>query len=194
MIKTFFRIQSNLTGGQLIAITLLALLFNFWATAILNAAYTASEFPVPYWQAQLSFDDEMLKGWYGSLLSKHKLGLYVRTQIVDFVFIVSVLILHTSALLALSRGMPATSKARQLLVWAALLSTIAPLSDAVENCISFIMLANPTDFEPSLALAYSSVAAIKFGMFTFAYVAAIVGLFAMLYFRVTRARHGTSGV
>jgi hypothetical protein len=150
MIKTFSRLQSKITGFQLAATTLGALLFNLWASHILNAAYAASGFPVAYWQAQLSFDHEKLKGWYGLLLSKQSLDLYIHAQLVDFIFIASVLILHIAALLALSRALPAESKARQALVWAALLSAIAPLADAIENFISFIMLANPTDFMPLL--------------------------------------------
>ena len=188
MIKTFSRLQSHLNGFQLSAITLASLLFNLWATKILNAAYAASGFPVAYWQAQLSFNHEKLKGWYAFLQYNGTLDLYVHTQLIDFIFIASVLFLHTAALLALSRALPAQSKARQAAVWAALLSTIAPLADAIENGISFVMLANPTGFEPSLAIAYSSFAAIKFGMFTFAYLAAIIGLCAALYYLATRSR------
>jgi hypothetical protein len=182
MIKTFSRLQSKLTGVQLTILTLVALIGNVWATRLLDAAYAASRFPVPYWQAQLSFDHLKLKGWYEFLIKHQTLDLYVHTQIVDFVFIASVLILHTAALLALSRAVPAPSTAKRALIWAALLSAIAPLADAVENGISFIMLANPTGFEPILAIAYSTVAAIKFGMFTFAYLAAAAGVLAALYY------------
>lgn len=192
MIKTFSRLQSSLTGFQLTAITLVSLTFNLWATSILNAAYAASGFPVAYWQAQLSFDHEKLKGWYGFLLDNQTLDLYLRAQMIDFIFIASVFVLHTAILLALSRASPPQSKARQALVWAALLSAIAPLADAIENGVSFIMLANPTGFEPFLAIAYSSVAAIKFGMFTFAYFAAAGGLVAALYYLVARARQRAS--
>lgn len=192
MIKTFSRLQSKMSGIQLSVITLLALMFNLWATQILNAAYAASGFPVAYWKAQLSFDHEKLKGWYGLLQSNQTLDLYVHTQLIDFSFIASVLILHTAALLALSRALPAPSKVRHALVWAALLSTIAPLADAIENGISFMMLSNPTGFEPFLATAYSSVAAVKFGMFAFAYAAAVIGLLAALYDLATRARRGAN--
>ena len=54
------------------------------------------------------------------------------------------------------------------------------------------MLANPTGFEPLLAIAYSSVAAIKFGMFTFAYLAAVAGVTAALYYLVNIARRKAS--
>jgi hypothetical protein len=192
MIKTFSRLQSKLTGLQLTVITLVALIGNFWATRLLDTAYAASRFPVPYWQAQLSFDHFKLKGWYDFLIKNETLDLYIHTQFIDFIFIVSVLILHTAALLALSRAVPAPSTARRAFIWAALLSAIAPLADAVENGISFIMLANPAGFEPLLAIAYSTVAAIKFGMFTFAYLAAAGGVVAALYYLSTRAKSEAS--
>ena len=158
-------------------------MFNLWATKILNAAYTATGFPVAYWKAQLSLDHAMRSSRVGTGPFKaiRPFSLYIHTQLIDFIFIASVLILHTAALLALARALPAQSKARHALVWAALLSTIAPLADAIENGISFMMLANPTGFEPFLAIAYSTVAAVKFGMFAFAkYVAAAIGLVAAL--------------
>ena len=192
MFNAFSRLQTNLSAVQWIAITLFALLFNYWATDLLNVAYAASGFPVPYWEAQLSFDHQKLKGWYSVLQSNKAIDLYIHTQYVDFVFIASVLILHTSALVVVSRTFPVSSNSRQFILWAALLSVIAPLSDAIENGISFIMLANPTSFEPILALAYSSSAAIKFVMFSFAYLAAGGGLLLSLYFWATRAKRGSS--
>ena len=188
MFNAFSRLQANLSTLQWVGVTIFTLLFNFWATDLLNAAYAASGFPVPYWEAQLSFDHQKLKGWYGVLQSNNAIELYLYTQCIDFVFIASVFVLHISALVVVSRTLPASSKARQFMLWAALLSAIAPLSDAIENGISFVMLANPTSFEPLLALAYSSSAAIKFAMFSFAYLAAGGGLLLALYFWAMRAK------
>jgi quinol-cytochrome oxidoreductase complex cytochrome b subunit len=42
--------------------------------------------------------------------------------------------------------------------------------------VSYVMLANPTDFADGWALVYSSFAAGKFAIFTFAYAAAAVGI------------------
>lgn len=44
------------------------------------------------------------------------------------------------------------------------------------NAVSYVMLANPLQFASFWAYIYSSFAALKFAMFTFAYVAAAVGL------------------
>ena len=180
MFKTYQLWQSKLSTTQLVVMTLVAFAFNLWATELLNASYSASGFPVPYWQAQLSFDHVKLKAWYGVLIAKGTLKKYVITQNIDFFFIVSVLLLHTSALLAISRFLPEQSKSRLFMAWASLFAVVAPLADAIENGISYIMLANPAHFEPSLALVYSSFSAIKFGMFTFAYLAALGGLLAAI--------------
>lgn len=188
MFKPYFRLQSQLSIAQLLVITLLSLLFNLWATDLLNTAYAASAFPVPYWEAQLSFSHEKLKLWYSFLIHNGTLERYVHTQHIDFIFIASVLLLHTAALLLISRLLPAGSAGQKLLVGASLLSAIAPLADSLENGISYVMLANPTDFAPALALAYSSVAALKFTMFTAAYVAALGGLLAALYVGYARLR------
>ena len=186
MTNLFQQWQSKFTAPQLMVIGLLALLFNFWATDLLNASYASSGFPVPYWQAQLSFDANKLKGWYQILIERGTLDRYIQTQHIDFVFIASVLILHIVVLLAISRALPANSGLRRAMIIAAMLSAIAPIADALENGISYIMLANPADFAEGLAWIYSSLAAVKFAMFTFAYLAAILGLICAAWLLVTR--------
>jgi hypothetical protein len=186
MKNLFQQWQSKFTAPQLIVMSVLALLFNFWATELLNTSYASSGFPVPYWQAQLSFDANKLKGWYQVLIERGTLDRYIQTQHIDFVFIASVLILHIVALLAISRALPANSWMRRAMVGAAMLSAIAPIADALENGISYIMLANPSDFPDGLAWVYSSLAAIKFAMFTFAYLAAVLGIIAAACMFVTR--------
>ena len=186
MKNLFQQLQSKFTAPQLIVMSLLALLFNLWATELLNASYATSGFPVPYWQAQLSFDANKLKAWYQVLIERGTLDRYIQTQHIDFVFIASVLILHVVVLLAISRALPSNSWMRRAMIGAAMLSTIAPMADALENGMSYIMLANPANFAEGLAWAYSSVAAIKFAMFTFAYLAAILGIIAAGWLLVTR--------
>ena len=186
MTHLFQQWQSKFTAPQLMVIGLLALLFNFWVTDLLNASYASSGFPVPYWQAQLSFDANKLKSWYQILIERGTLDRYIQTQHIDFVFIASVLILHVVVLLAISRALPANSGLRRAMIIAAMLSAIAPIADALENGISYIMLANPADFAEGLAWIYSSLAAVKFAMFTFAYLAAILGLICAAWLLVTR--------
>ncbi|MCB1995525.1 MAG: hypothetical protein H6933_05915 [Burkholderiaceae bacterium] len=189
MFHTFSRFQASLSTPQWAALAVLGLLFNLWATDVLNAAYAASGFPVPYWEAQLSFDHLKLKAWYQGLLDQGGIGPYLHAQTVDFLFIASVLVLHMAALVLVSRMHPAASRGRSMMVWAALLSALAPLFDALENGVSFFMLADPLSFAPGLAMLYSTLAAAKFAMFTFAYVAVPVGTVWALWSRLSRHRN-----
>lgn len=190
MFKTFFQAQSRVSTRQLMVLAVLGLALNLWATDLLNAAYAASRFPVPYGEAQLSFDHVKIKQWYAFLTAHGTLSQYLYTQRLDFVFIATVLVLHTSALLAVSRAFAAGSRGRRWMVAAGLSSAIAPLADALENAVSFVMLARPADFVPELALAYSALAAIKFAVLTFAYVALPAGLLVALALRWAPQRHG----
>lgn len=179
MLAAFARSLDRRAGiTSLIAITLVALMAHLAATAWLNASYAASGFPVPYHVAQLSFSAAKLQGWYGELLRLGTLDDYVRTQFVDFAFIASVAVLHPAALLLLGRGFAAEGRARRLMRVAATLSLVAPAADAAENMVSFVMLAQPLTFAPGLAWVYSSLAALKFAMFAFAYLAAAIGAVA----------------
>jgi hypothetical protein len=193
MFKVFLQFQARFSTAQWLIIVISALLFNLWATHVLNTAYAASGFPVPYWQAQLSFDHLKLKGWYATVIEQGSLGLYFHAQYVDFLFILSVLVLHVAALIVVARLHPTGSRLGSIMLWAAFLSALAPIFDALENFVSFIMLAQPLTFEPALALIYSCLAAGKFAMFTFAYLAAPIGLVWALYLAIP-SRRSRSGM
>ncbi len=181
----------------LAALCTLALVTNTLATNWLNESYALSRFPVPYFQAQLSFNAAQLKGWYAQLIEWGTMGLYLRTQFIDHVFILTVLVLHVVALLWGSRLFPANHRGRRIMVGAALLSAIAPIADTLENLVSYVMLADPAGFPDSLALLYSSLATIKFAMFIFAYVALAIGVVVAMVigiavrWRQRSARRGT---
>lgn len=169
----------------LLLITPLALLFNLWASNILTASYSQSKFPVPYFVAQLSFDPAQIKAWYLYLIDQGTLGKYIQTQHIDSLFIISTLLLHGSVLLLISRLFLTNSKGRSIMVICALISAIAPISDQLENLVSYLMLANPQDFFGGLAYIYSAFAATKFAFFVFAYVVAPAGIIAGLIHRAS---------
>lgn len=167
-----------------------SLLFNLAASAWLNTSYAASGYPVPYYVAQLSFSAERLKGWYAAMLQQGTLDLYLRTQHIDFVFIASTLLLHFFTLVLASRAFPAGSRGRRTMVAAAAVSAIAPMADAAENLVSYVMLAQPLGFPSWLALVYSSFSAVKFAFFCFAYLALPLGLLAAATHRARARRAG----
>jgi len=179
--KNLIQRLSRSPSGLLLWLTVpVALGLRGLAMDVLNASYAASRYPVPYYVAQLSFDAARIKGWYAAMIQFGTLQTYVHTQNIDFLFIASVALLHPIALLAASRLFPLLSRGRRWLVGAALISLIAPLADAMENLVSYVMLADPAGFAPAWALVYSSFSAIKFGGFVFAYLAFALGLCAAL--------------
>jgi hypothetical protein len=177
---------------SVVVLVLASYVFNFYASDILTKSYLESLFPVPYFEAQLSFDAEKLKGWYSFLIENNTMDKYLQTQNIDFLFMASVLLLHFFALLLVSRLFPSSSRWRSGMIVCAVVSSLAPIADALENLVSYIMLADPLQFPDFLAYIYSSFAAIKFFMFIFAYAAFPVGLIAALFIYVFgRARRHT---
>ncbi len=182
------RLKDRISTATLACVSGFSLVLNLVATAWLNTSYAASKFPVPYHVAQLSFDAQRIRSWYAYLIEQETLAIYWQTQLVDFVFIATVLLLHVSTLLLASRLFGVDSFGRRWMERAAVLSTIAPLADTVENLVSFVMLSDPTGFPDGLALLYSSLAAIKFVFFAFAYVALPVGVLAGIISQRLRRR------
>ena len=174
------RLKDRISTATLACVSGFSLMLNLAATAWLNASYAASKFPVPYHVAQLSFDAQRIKNWYAYLIEQETLAIYWQTQFIDFGFIATVLLLHVSVLWLVSRLFEADSFGRRWMERATVLSTIAPLADALENLVSFVMLSDLAGFPDSLALLYSSLAATKFAFFIFAYVALPVGVVAGL--------------
>ncbi len=187
--KNFIEFCKNQPSTKvLVVLVALSVLFNIYATNILNTSYTASLFPVPYYEAQLSFSPTKIQGWYSFLIEHEALSKYIQTQNLDFVFIVSTLFLHFFALLLISRLFPVSSTWRSGMIVVAIVSSLAPLADALENGVSYIMMANPLHFPAYLAYIYSTFSAIKFSMFAFAYIAFIVGLVASSILWIQRKR------
>ena len=177
LIQTLHAHLMSRPGTRTLALLSLTFLgFNLWATDILNVSYAASGFPVPYYEAQLSFSPEALKGWYATLVQDGHLQRYITTQHIDSLFILSTLLLHGGVLALAARLFNPGSTGRRVMVAAALLSAIAPIADQMENLVSYVMLADPAGFAPALAYVYSSFSALKFAMFVFAYGALTLGV------------------
>jgi len=184
--------QKRPSGWTLFFITLAALPLHLSITAVLNASYAASKFPVPYFVQQTSFDPEKMRGWYAFMAQEGTLGRYITTQHIDFLFMLSVLVLHVSVLLWISRWFAVNTKARTVMIVCALLSVLAPVADALENGVTYVMLADISNFHDYLAYLSNSLSVLKFAMFVFAYAAIIMGaLAACLRVRLLPARPGT---
>lgn len=139
------------------------------ANAVLNHLYAASGHPVDYATGQTSFSAERIKGWYGEMAAGGTLDVYLATQLFDYVFILTVL--ATGALGATFLARKSVGRCRAAALWAAAMLATGAGLDAIENLISFVMLADREGFPAYLAVAYSSIAVAKF-----AFIASAMGL------------------
>jgi len=146
---------------------------------ILENSYTASLFPVPYFEQQTSFNSQLMKQWYAFMLAQDTMGIYLTTQFIDFAFIAVVANFHQKGSLFRKVG--------QSMAFAL---PLAGLFDILENLMSFPMIFNPRSFSDWLIIPYSTFASIKFGFWVIALlwlgISLIASLLVKLYSLINR--------
>ncbi|MCD1258553.1 hypothetical protein B5M42_006865 [Paenibacillus athensensis] len=168
--KTIWNRLVRIRTAYALLLVLAAVIFNQGATLLLNDWYRRSQYPVPYYEGQLSFSAAKLTAYYRYMLDHNSLGIYFQTQCIDFVFILATFLLHGSIGLLVYKLVahrPFLKKASLVALAAGLL---APCFDILENLVSFYFIARPEAIPAALALLYSSFSACKFGLFIVAYV------------------------
>lgn len=139
-----------------------AIAYFQWVKGILDANYAASGHPVDYATGQTTFDAGMVKGYYALMQEAGTLGVYVRTQVIDYGFILAMICMALLVFTLVARLGLEGSWGRRLGLLAAVAVIAGAVCDAIENGISFVMLANPTEFADWLVIPYSGFASIKF--------------------------------
>lgn len=153
-----------------------------WIKGVLEASYAASLHPVDYATGQLAFDARLIEGYYARMNDLGTLHIYWRTQFIDFGFIAAVMVV---SLLVGTLAARLGGRINRLGIWgwhiglaAAVLGMTGAAFDALENLLSFAMLARPEAIAGALAFVYSSAAATKFGFLTAAMLALFVSVLA----------------
>ena len=170
------RVAARLSALQWWCLAIPLLIIRQLTQNWLDNLYTLSQFPVPFFVGQTTFDAAELKGYYAVLSELGTFERYVWVQIADYAFMVTVFISFFALMAAVYRSLPQQPR---LQAFARAMLVIAPLAavfDALENGISFVMLADPAGFADWLVYPYSSLAVIKFAIFGFSYLWALVAL------------------
>lgn len=141
----------------------------------LDASYAASGYPVDYATGQLAFSAARIESYYAAMAQGGTLDVYLRTQVIDFSFIASVMLL---ALLLGTLVARLGGWARGLGLAASVLGIAGAGFDVLENLLSFVLLSDPDDIAQGWALAYSSAAAVKFALLTGAMGAVVLAFVA----------------
>ena len=184
MLKNFINVGAGLTKhltplqwwGIAVVLVVVRQITQVW----LDGLYVDSQFPVPFYIGQTTFNAEELKGYYAVLISKGTLDKYFWVQIADYLFMVTVFGSFFALMTAVYRSLPNVKWLKNL-AWAMIfIAPTAALFDALENLVSFLFIANPQGFADWLVYPYSSFAVIKFAIFILAYLWAIAGLLISL--------------
>lgn len=154
--------------------------------ARLDASYAASGHPVNYATGQLAFDAEVIAGYYAAMQAGGTLDIYRQTQMIDFGFIASMMVLGALLGTLVARLGPDRSLGRRLGMAAAGLTLAGAGFDVAENLLSFALLRDPANLPQGLALAYSSAAAAKFALLTLAMLAVVASIVAGSVARMRR--------
>jgi hypothetical protein len=146
------------------------------AKSTLDQSYAASRHPVDYATGQLAFSAQKVTEFYQAMTASGTLPLYWRTQIIDFGFIISVVLIGLFLGSLAPRLWPSGHWGRRFGLAVPVLAVLGALFDAIENLLSFWMLSVFPSIPTSMAVAYSGAAATKFlfltcAMFGFAIIA-----------------------
>ena len=149
------------TKARLSTFLLLSLLLAIGGYVAVEISFAKTNYPVSLLEGQLAFSGTTIKSHYATLLAQGSFDRFVLTQVIDFAWIVGLMLTLFFAHVAIARGQPAGSTWRQLALRLAVLAPLIAASDALENVVSFVMLADPEEFPDWLAVLYSGLAAIK---------------------------------
>ena len=128
----------------------------------LDAAYSASKYPVDYATGQLAFDADRLAAYYGVMQEAGTLSLYWRAQFIDFGFIASMILLGLTLGSLVARVGRSGSLGRKIGLAAVVFAITGASFDIIENLLSFVLLSDPQNLSNAVVFAYSSTAAVKF--------------------------------
>ncbi|MFK7801525.1 MAG: hypothetical protein AB8G95_07845 [Anaerolineae bacterium] len=192
-IQKLFRMIENRTANinfyLHLVMAIVAFMLYGYTNAILDESYAASNFPVPYYEGQTTFSGDQIKEYYAYMIEAGTLDIYWQTQVIDYAFIASVIFM---GLLLPSFIAKLHLKGSWLFKGTMLFAFLIPLGglfDALENLVSFAMLARPETFPNWLAIIYSSFATLKFASMVPALMGTLISLIiAILLYLVSLLR------
>jgi hypothetical protein len=146
----------------------------------LDGLYKLSQFPVSFFEGQTSFDAAKVKAWYAVLAERGTFGTYVWVQIFDYGYMLTVFAAFFTLMVAVYCSLAGKSWAKGIAKAMISIAPMAPMADAAENLVSFVMLADPVNFTDWLVYPYSAFASLKFGLYVLTYLWTIAGVIIAL--------------
>ncbi len=169
--------------------------WQWWALAIasfavcrftmtwLGGLYQASLFPVSIFEGQTTFNGDLVKSYYAVLLENGTLGKYIGVQLLDFLLMLTMFAALACMTIAAYRSVPDNKIIKNIAWFIVIAAPLAPFFDALENFVSFFMLADPLHFPNWLAMPYSTFAVTKFALSGLGFMwTPLAGFISLLWF------------
>ena len=160
------------------------------AQHFLDELYVASQFPVSFFEGQTAFDANKIKAWYAVLIERGTLDRYVWVQIADYGYMATVLTGFFALTAAIYRSLPAGHWLKGAAFGMIFVACSAPAFDALENLVSFVMLADPQGFADWLVYPYSGFASAKFAVYAVTYLWALIAIIVAILSGLIRLFRG----
>jgi hypothetical protein len=176
------------TRARLSIYLALSLLLAIVGYVAVEASFVTTKYPVSLIEGQLTFSGAAIKSHYSTLLAQGTFNGFVLTQVIDFAWIIGLMLTLFFAHVAIARGQAAGSAWRDFALRLAVIAPLIAASDAFENIVSFMMLANPQQFPDWLALLYSGLAAIKWSWAVIGILLILIQISALVISRMQRRK------
>ncbi len=180
LIQQFRNAKLSLQGG----IAFIALGLYFISSYFLEKSYMQSQFPVSYFEQQTSFNAPKMKEWYAYMIDQGTFELYIQTQLIDFLFIATVIFAGFTLWSFTANLHPKTHVFNTWGQQLAFALPIAGIFDVLENLVSLIMIENPVDFAASIVIPYSTFAVLKFTCWAVGLVWLLLSIVALPIIRI----------
>lgn len=155
-------------------LVVLALALMMGVNGELQNRYDATGYPVTFFEGQTTFSGTAVKGHWAELAQLGTLEAFAQVQQFDFIFMACVAAFGVLGGLLIVR-LTSGRLGRTIGYTTVVAAITGALSDALENVVSFVMLADPTGFADALAITHSGFAVLKFAGMTVAMLAGTVG-------------------
>ncbi|MFX0031792.1 MAG: hypothetical protein ACFE8E_03205 [Candidatus Hodarchaeota archaeon] len=128
---------------------------------ILMYLFAISNYPVSFFESQLSFSGGIIKSHYATM-TFIEINLYIVANILDYGFMLSYGLLIFSLALILSRKFEPNTLWRKIGFTIAVFGILAAFCDGIENIFILLMANDPIGFPDMWAVSHSFFALIKY--------------------------------
>ncbi|MBN1215405.1 MAG: hypothetical protein JXA99_08165 [Candidatus Lokiarchaeota archaeon] len=163
--------------------TIIGFLIFLVVTPIMMYFYEISNYPVNFFESQLSFDGNIIKAHY-TLMNRNEINLYKLANIFDYFFLISMGVIRFSVCIRIKRRFDNNSMLKKIGNLFIILGILSTIFDGLENIFILLMANDPIAFPNWYALIHSWFAFLKYILMFGVMVWIPIGLiFSSIYFK-----------